>query len=46
MLGIDLFLNTVFALQLFGKTQSLLVVFNGLPKQLLRSLSFGFHRLL
>ena len=28
MLGIDLFLNTVFVLQLFGKPQLLLEVFN------------------
>ena len=46
MLGIDLFLNTVFVLQLFSKPQLLLVVFNGLSKQLFRSLSFSFHRLL
>ena len=45
MLGIDLFLNTVFALQLFGKPQLLLVVFNCLLKQPCRSLTFGFHRL-
>ena len=46
MLGIDLFLNTVFVLQLFSKPQLLLVVFNCLFKQSCRSLTFGFYRLL
>ena len=44
-MGIDLFLNTVFILQLFGKTQPLLEMLNCLPKQLFRIPSYCLHRL-